>query len=327
MFSEYSRRKRHTARIYIRPKASANTSIRPVEFMNVNTHFQNVAEVVEQIEKDFKSTVKNTRNPQLGLIINASDFDYSVRYNGRVNSDNVTHETHRCLYTVSINKQRKSEQYGYSIYIYFIPFDEIESCEQKPMNFVATLKDAPPVVTRSVDRRVNNAQPAIKQLSKPSSTVVPKGCQLVYKIEAEQPYFVATLEEAEWLKKKQSLNFKEAFVANVLGVSYEVVGEARVQEVDTNDYTKNYIYKLKSSIPKGFKCQQYKVNGDETVYSNMLIDDAVEGVYDMVGKKNGMLIVVIHRSFLGDVREVIYTEDEAAMANYKDKYINRRKVS
>jgi len=49
-------------------------------------------------------------------------------------------------------------------------------------------------------------------------------------------------------------------------------------------------------------------------------------VYDMVGKKNGMLIVVIHRSFLGDVREVIYTEDESEMVSYKDKYINRRKV-
>lgn len=326
MFSEHSRRKRHNARIYIRPNSSVNTSIHPKDFMQIDFKFNNAAEVLEKLKNNFKNIVKNTKYPHSGENIDPSNFSYTLKYNGRVNSDNINHETHRYLYTVSINKHRKSDKYGYNVYVYFIPLNEIESCEQKTMNFVVTLKDAQPVANRSVDRRINDGKPAIKQLSKPSSTVAPKGCQLMYKIDAKQPYFVASLEEAEWLKKKESLNFKEAFVANILGISYEVIGEARVQEVDTNDYSKNYIYKIKSSIPRGFKCQQYKVNGNEIVYSNMLIDDAVEGVYDMVGNKNGMLVVVIHRSFLGDVREVIYTEDEVEMASYKDKYINRRRI-
>lgn len=327
MFSEYSRRKRHNASIYIRPNASVNTSVRPKDFMKVRPNFQNAADVLDEIERNFNFVVKNTRNQQMGLIKPAS-FDFSVRYNGRVNSDNISGDTHRFVYTVSINKQRNSNSYGYNIHVYFIPLDEIESCEQKPMHFIATLKDLPkPVVNRSTDRRVNDGKPAVKQLTKPNSAVGQKICQLMYKIEAPEPYFVATVEEAEWLYKKHGFKYGEASVVNVFG-SYHELGEmACIKSIDMNDYTKNYIYKNKASVPDGFKCKQYKVNGNEIVYSNMLIDDAVEGVYDMVGKKNGMLIVVIHRSFLGDVREVIYTEDESEMVSYKDKYINRRKVS
>lgn len=253
-------------------------------------------------------------------------FDINVKYNGKVETGVVTSSTHRCVYNVVINKRRTASYYGYNIYIYFIPKDEIVSCVQNDSNFVVELQQANGIsvgrIQKPVERRINGD----KTMANPVKAKAPKGCEFVYKIEAETPYYVESLLEAVWIKQKQNYDYKEVLVANVAGVLYELLAPANMVVVDTNDYSENHIFKLKSAIPKGFKHQQYIVNGSEVVYSNMLIDEAVEGVYDTVGKKAGKLIVVIHRSFLGETREVIYTEDPKLMEDFKSKFINRQKV-
>jgi len=322
------RAKKHNVHVHIRPDVAANTSIRPKDFMRCNVPFKNDVDFIRNMTIVFENVVKNTPMKHIGTPFKTIQFEIKSRYNPKVDSSDITSVTHRCVYNVIINKNRGSSYYGYNFYIYFIPKNEIVSCIQKDMNFVVELKGTDPSIVQSIERRINEGQPLANKLSKPVGPALPKGCQTMYKIEGEQPYFVATLDEASWLKDKKEITFKEVMVVSVFGKLFEVVGEARVEEIDTNDYVQNYIFKSKNDIPKNFKHQQYKVNKTETVYSNMLIDDAVEGVYDMVavGKKAGMLAVVIHRSFLGDVREVIYTEDPNVMKDLKAKFMNRRKI-
>lgn len=322
------RAKKHNIHIYIKPDSEANTSIRPKDFMQCVTKFSSDHDFLKSLKSHFNAAVRNNQFCKLSDRMKEDQFDINVKYNGKVDTKSVNSSTHRCVYNVVINKRRTASYYGYNIYIYFIPKDEILSCVQNDMNFLVGLKSSEGSTAKSVDRRINDGQPLANKLSKPVGPALPKGCQTMYKIEGEQPYFVATLDEASWLKNKKEITFKEVMVVSVFGKLFEVVGEARVEEIDTNDYVQNYIFKSKNDIPKNFKHQQYKVNKTETVYSNMLIDDAVEGVYDMVavGKKAGMLAVVIHRSFLGDVREVIYTEDPNIMKDLKAKFMNRRKI-
>lgn len=329
MFVENSvRTKKHNIHIHIRPHEKANTSIRPKAFMRCQTLFTNATDFVRKLENLFENVVKSTHITEIGGPFKFTQFDIKARYNPKVDSSTAKSATHRCVYNVVINKQRSSSFYGYNIYVYFIPKDEVVSCVQNDMNFLVELKAPETAIAPAVERRINEGKPLANKLSKPVGPVLPKGCQTMYKIEGDNPYFVATLDEAIWLKEKQKITFKEVMVASVSGKLFEVVGEARVEEIDTNDYVQNYVFKSKNDIPKNFKHQQYKVNKTDTVYSNMLIDDAVEGVYDMVavGKKAGMLVVVIHRSFLGDIREVIYTEDPTVMKAYKDKFMNRQKI-
>jgi hypothetical protein len=323
MFTNSVRAKKHNIHIHIRPDANANTSIRPKTFMECDVLFTTADGFIRNLELAFKRVVRDTYMKQMGGPFKTKNFDMESRYNPKVDSSEANSSKDRCFYNVIINKDRGSSSYGYNFYIYFIPKNEIESCVQKDTHFIVDLKSTQSVVKSTQARRINTTK-TVK--SKTSDIRVPKNCQLMYKIESEPPYFVATIEEATWLKNKQNINFKEALVTSVYGVLFEVLSEARVEEIDMNDYTKNYVFKSKTDIPKGFKCQPYKVNKTETIYSNMLIDDAVEGVYDMVGKKSGVLVVVIHRSFIGDTREVIYTEDPKVMAAYKDKFMNRQKV-
>jgi hypothetical protein len=326
------RRKKHNIHIYIKPDSDANTSVRPKDFMQCVTKFSSDHDFLKSLKKHFNSAVRNTQFCKLSDRMKEDQFDINVKYNGKVETGVVTSSTHLCVYNVVINKRRTASYYGYNIYIYFIPKDEIVSCVQNDNNFIVELQRADGIsvgrIQKPVERRINEGQPLVNKLSKPVGPALPKGCQKMYKIEGEDPYFVATLDEASWLKDKKEITFKEVMVVSVLGKLFEVVGEARVEEIDMNDYVQNYIFKSKNDIPKNFKHQQYKVNKTETVYSNMLIDDAVEGVYDMVavGKKAGMLAVVIHRSFLGDVRELIYTEDPNVMKDLKAKFMNRRKI-
>lgn len=322
------RAKKHNIYIHIKPNGEADTSIRPKDFMAFASRFSSDSDFIKMFKNSFNSNVRNSPINQFGVRLKDDDFSIDVRYNGKADSSSVKSTTHRCVYNVVIKKNRGSSFYGYHFYIYFIPFDEIASCSQKATNFIVELKPVENALVKLAERRVNDGQPLANKLSKPVGPALPKGCQTMYKIEGEQPYFVVTLDEADWLKDKKKITFKEVMVVSVFGNLFEVVGEAHVKEIDTNDYVQNYIFKSKNDIPKNFKYQQYKVNKTETVYSNMLIDDAVEGVYDMVavGKKAGMLAVVIHRSFLGDVREVIYTEDTNVMKDLKDKFMNRRKI-
>lgn len=315
------RAKKHNIHVHIRPDGEANTSIRPKDFMRCNGLFTNADSFIRNMTTIFENVVKNTPIKHIGGPFKVNQFEINARYNRKVDSLGVKSTTHRCAYNVIINKNRSSSLYGYNFYIYFIPKDEIASCVQNDSHFVIELKAQQEVtMNKTVERRIN--------VTKPHGTVLPKGCQLMYKIQDEPPYFVATLEEASWLKEKNKSDFKEVMVANVAGTLFEVVGEAVFKEIDINDYTQNYIFKSKTAIPKRFKYQEYKVNKTETVYSNMLIDDAVEGVYDMVGKNAavGLLVVVVHRSFLGDSREIIYTEIPSEIQEYKAKFMHRRKI-
>lgn len=320
------RRKKHNIHIYIKPDSDANTSIRPKDFMQCVTKFSSDHDFLKSLKNHFNSAVRNNQFCKLSDRMKEDQFDINVKYNGKVETGVVTSSTHRCVYNVVINKRRTASYYGYNIYIYFIPKDEIVSCVQNDSNFVVELQQANGIsvgrIQKPVERRINGD----KTMANPVKAKAPKGCEFVYKIEAETPYYVESLLEAVWIKQKQNYDYKEVLVANVAGVLYELLAPANMVTIDTNDYSENHIFKLKSAIPKGFKHQQYIVNGSEVVYSNMLIDEAVEGVYDTVGKKAGKLIVVIHRSFLGETREIIYTEDPKLMEDYKSKFMNRQKV-
>lgn len=320
------RRKKHNIHIYIKPDSDANTSIRPKDFMQCVNKFSGDHDFLKSLKNHFNSAVRNTQFCKLSDRMKEDQFDINVKYNGKVETGVVTSSTHRCVYNVVINKRRTASYYGYHIYIYFIPKDEILSCVQNDNNFVVELKQADGIsvgrIQKPVERRINGD----KTMVNPVKEKAPKGCEFVYKIEAETPYYVESLVEAVWIKQKQNYDYKKVLVANVAGVLYELLAPANMVTVDTNDYSENHIFKLKSAIPKGFKHQQYIVNGSEVVYSNMLIDEAVEGVYDTVGKKAGKLIVVIHRSFLGETREIIYTEDPKLMEDYKSKFMNRQKI-
>lgn len=320
------RRKKHNIHIYIKPDSDANTSIRPKDFMQCVNKFSGDHDFLKSLKNHFNSAVRNTQFCKLSDRMKEDQFDINVKYNGKVETGVVTSSTHRCVYNVVINKRRTASYYGYNIYIYFIPKDEIVSCVQNDSNFVVELKQADGIsvgrIQKPVERRINGD----KTMVNPVKEKAPKGCEFVYKIEAETPYYVESLVEAVWIKQKQNYDYKKVLVANVAGVLYELLAPANMVTVDTNDYSENHIFKLKSAIPKGFKHQQYIVNGSEVVYSNMLIDEAVEGVYDTVGKKAGKLIVVIHRSFLGETREIIYTEDPKLMEDYKSKFMNRQKI-
>lgn len=319
------RRKKHNIRVHIKPTSEANTAIRPKEFMQCVNKFTSSDGLLKSLSSSFNATIRNqTCSP--ANRVKEGHFEISVFNNVRVENTSVNSSTHRCVYNVVVNKKRKATFYGYVIYIYFIPKDEILSCEQNDNNFVVELKQADGIavgrIQQPIERRINVDKPMVNSVK----AKAPKGCEFVYKIEAENPYYVESLVEAVWIKQKQNHDYKEVLVANVAGVLYELLAPANMVTVDTNDYSENHIFKLKSSIPKGFKHQQYTVNGSEVVYSNMLIDEAVEGVYDTVGKKAGKLIVVIHRSFLGETREIIYTEDPKLMEEYKSKFMNRQKI-
>lgn len=323
MFTNSVRAKKHNIHIHIRPDEKANTSIRPRTFMRSDSLFTNASGFIRNLELSFKRVVRDTYIKQMGGPFKPENFAMDVHYNPKVDSSAANSAKDRYFYNVMINKDRGSSSYGYNFYIYFIPKNEIVSYVQKDTHFVIELKSAGTGVKSTQARRINTTKTGKSKTGEP---VVPKGCQLMYKVEDEKPYFVATIEEATWLKNKQEVNFKQVLVTSVAGVLFEVVGEALVKEIDTNDYSQNYVFKSKLDIPKGFKYKQYKVNKTDTVYSNMLIDEAVEGVYDMVGKKAGLLVVVVHRSFLGDTRDVIYTEDPNVMKVYKDKFMNRQKI-
>jgi hypothetical protein len=321
------RRKKHNIHIHIKPDSEANTSIRPKDFMNCTTKFSSDNDFLKYFKSYFNSAVRNNQFCKLADRMKEEQFDIKVKYNGKVDTTSVKSSTHRCVYNVVINKRRTSSYHGYHIYIYFIPLNEIVSCVQNDKNFVVELKTPEVIavgrVQQTIERRINVEKPISNKTNKP---VAPKGTEFVYKIEAENPYYVESLEEAEWIKKKQHYDYKEVLVANVAGVLYELLAPANLVEVDIHDYSKNHIFKTKTAIPKGFKHQKYTVNGSQIVYSNMLIDDAVEGVYDTVGTYAGKLIVVIHRSFIGETREVIYTEDPEEMEEYKSKFMNRQKI-
>lgn len=319
------RRKKHNIRIYIKPNSEANTAIRPKDFMQCVNKFTSGDGLLKSLSSSFNAAIRNqTCSP--ANRVKEGHFEISVSNNVRFENTSVNSSTHRCVYNVVINKRRTASYYGYHIYIYFIPKDEILSCVQNDNNFVVELKQADVIAVgrtqQPIERRINGD----KTMANSVKEKAPKGCEFVYKIEAESPYYVESLLEAVWIKQKQNYDYNEVLVANVAGVLYELLAPANMVTVDTNDYSENHIFKLKSAIPKGFKHQQYIVNGSEVVYSNMLIDEAVEGVYDTVGKKAGKLIVVIHRSFLGETREIIYTEDPKLMEDYKSKFMNRQKV-
>lgn len=319
------RRKKHNICIYIKPNSEANTSIRPKDFMQCVNKFSSEQDFLKFFKSYFNAAVRNNQFCKLSDRMKEDQFDINVKYNGKAETGAVNSTTHRCVYNVVINKRRTASYYGYHIYIYFIPKDEIVSCVQNNNNFVVELKKADVVAIgrtqQPIERRIN-----VDKTMQPIKAKAPKGCEFVYKIEAENPYYVESFEEAEWVKQKQHYDYKEVLVANVAGVLYELLAPANLVEVDIHDYSENHIFKTKTAIPKGFKHQKYTVNGSQIVYSNMLIDDAVEGVYDTVGTYAGKLIVVIHRSFLGETREVIYTEDPEEMEDYKSKFMNRQKI-
>lgn len=323
------RRKKHNIHIHIKPDSEANTSIRPKDFMSCTAKFSSDNDFIKSFKSYFNAAIRNTQVCKFSERMREEQFDIRVKYNGKVNTPSVNSSNYRCVYNVVINKRRTSSYHGYNIFVYFIPVNEILSCVQNDKNFVIELKKPDSIdgpvsrIHQPAERRINAEKTMSVNSSKP---IAPKGCNFVYKIEAENPYYVASFEEAEWIKQKQNYDHKEVLVANVAGVLYELLSPANIVAVDTNDYSENHIFKLKSAIPKGFKHQQYIVNGSEVVYSNMLIDEAVEGVYDTVGKKAGKLIIVIHRSFLGETREVIYTEDPKLMEDYKSKFMSRQKV-
>lgn len=328
MFVDNSiRRKKHNIRLHIKPKNEANTSIRPKDFMHCTARFHSSDETIKAITNYFNAALRN-QSCKASDRMKEEDFEFTVRASVPFKNGILGKiPTHRCVYNVEINKNRHSSNYGYNIYLYFIPVDEILSCVQKANHFVVELKKPDVIavgrIQQPVERRI---QEVSKAMTKPVKVSPPKGCEFVYKIEAENPYYVESLEEAEWIKKKQHYDYKEVLVANVAGVLYELLAPANLVEVDIHDYSENHIFKTKTAIPKGFKHQKYTVNGSQIVYSNMLIDDAVEGVYDTVGTYAGKLIVVIHRSFIGETREVIYTEDPEEMEEYKSKFMNRQKV-
>ena len=315
------RTKKHNIHIYIKPDSEANTSIRPKDFMKCVAQFYSDNDFIKLFKSHFNAAVRNNQFCKPSERMQDDQFDINVKYNGKVNTASVNSSTHICVYNVVINKRRTASYYGYNIYIYFIPKDGVESCVQNDMNFLVELKSKTQV--QSIEKSISAEKLMTEKHSQP---VAPKGCEFVYKIYAKDPYYVESFKEADWIKQKKQYDYKMVLVANVAGVLYELMSPANMVSVDTNDYSENHIFKTKASIPKGFKCRQYTVNGFEFVYSNMLIDEAVEGVYDTVGKKAGKLIVVIHRSFMGETREVLYTEDPKLMEDYKSKFMNRQKI-
>lgn len=274
--------------IKIVPNEGADTSINGMQFVqNAFNFLVNKAMTHQQIEKTIWEQIKYVCS-----VYNIKKTPYTVNFT--FNKEKFESGL-RPMFNIVKNKSRKSVDYGYIIYIYFLNPSDFKVLRQEKDNFVAEFKQ---------------------------SAIYKKDKNFMYKIFGkDEIYYVDGLREAELINQEDGSKFEKIRVVRAGGKVYEVASEIEPRKIDLNKFKGLFVFENKDDVPANLKCKEYKLSNGKSVYSNENINKLKDGVHIGKGSYDDLAIVVAtSTSFVASTRDVILVVGKSEIKLVSEKF-------
>lgn len=274
--------------VKIIPNEGADTSINGMQFVqNAFNFLVNKVMTHQQIEKAIWEQIKYVCS-----VYNIKKTPYTVNF--MFNKEKFEAGL-RPMFNVVKNKSRKSSDYGYTIYIYFLKPSDFKVLRQEKNNFVAEFKQ---------------------------SNIYKKDKNFMYKIFGkDEVYYVDGLREAELVQQENGSKFEKIRVVRSGGKIYEVAAEVIQRKIDLNKFKGLFVFDNKEDIPDNLSCKEYKLSNGKSVYSNENINKLKDGVHIGKGSYDDLAIVIAtSTSFVSSTRDVILVVGKSAIKEVTEKF-------